>query len=67
MAAIGVSIALDFELAMMQPWLADTLARRVAGEDLPGVPVELFVLTCTYTLVIIAVLVGFPARSGLRP
>lgn len=56
LASIGVAIALGLELAMLEPWLTDILARRMAGEDLPAVPVELFVLACVYTLVIIAVL-----------
>ena len=56
LAAVGVSVALGFELAMLEPWLAATLARRMAGEHLPTVPVELFVLTGVYTLIVIGVL-----------
>ena len=58
LAAVGVSIALGFELAILEPWLAGVVARRMAGEDLPTVPVELFVLTCVYTLLVIGVLVA---------
>lgn len=58
LAAVGVSVALGFELTMLEPWLAGILARRMAGEDLPTVPVELFVLTSVYTIVVIAVLVA---------
>lgn len=58
LSAIGIAIALGFELAMLEPWLAGILARRMAGEDLPTVPVELFVVTCVYTLVVIGVFVA---------
>ena len=58
LAAVGVSIALGFELAMLRPWLADVLARRMVGEDLPTVPVELFVLTSVYTILVIGLLVA---------
>ncbi|MGN6155381.1 MAG: type IV secretion system protein [Sphingomicrobium sp.] len=56
LGAVGVSIALGFELAMLGPWLAAILARRMAGEDLPTVPVELFVLTGAFTLILLGVL-----------
>jgi type IV secretion system protein VirB6 len=56
LAAAGVLIALGFELAMLGPWLAAVLARRMAGEALPSVPTELFVLTCIFALVILGVL-----------
>jgi len=58
LAAVGVSVALGFELAMLRPWLADVLARRMVGEDLPTVPVELFVLTSVYTILVIGLLVA---------
>jgi type IV secretion system protein VirB6 len=56
LATVGVSVALGFELAMLEPWLAEVLERRMAGEDLPSVPSELFVLTCVFTLIVIGVL-----------
>lgn len=58
LAAAGVTIALGLELAMLGPWLATVLARRMAGEALPSVPTELFVLTCVFALVIAGVLVA---------
>jgi type IV secretion system protein VirB6 len=57
-AAVGVSIALGFELALLEPWLAAILARRLAGEALPSVPTELFVVTCVFTIVIAGVLIA---------
>lgn len=58
LAAAGVTIALGLELAMLGPWLATVLARRMAGEALPSVPTELFVLTCVFALVIAGVLIA---------
>jgi type IV secretion system protein VirB6 len=56
LAAVGVTVALGLELAMLGPWLAAVVARRMAGEALPSVPTELFVLTCLFALVIVGVL-----------
>jgi type IV secretion system protein VirB6 len=56
LATVGVSIALGFELGMLEPWLAAILARRMAGEDLPTVPAELFVLICAFSLIVVGVL-----------
>lgn len=55
---IGVSIALGLELALMEPWISGVLARRMAGEALPTMPSELFVLTSLFTIIIIASLYG---------
>jgi type IV secretion system protein VirB6 len=51
LGTVGISIALSFELLLLNQWLADLLIRRMAGEDLPTVPVELFVLTCAFSLI----------------
>jgi type IV secretion system protein VirB6 len=55
-AAIGVSIALGLELALVQPWLSNILARRMAGEALPTVSTELFVIAALFSIVVMAVL-----------
>jgi type IV secretion system protein VirB6 len=60
-AAIGVTIGLAFELALLEPWLAGVLARRAAGEALPTAPTELFVITMLFVVVILA-LVGASVR-----
>jgi len=60
-AAIGVAIGLALELALLEPWLAGVLARRMAGEALPTVPTELFVIMMLFALVILA-LVGASVR-----
>lgn len=58
LATIGVSIALGLELALLQPWLSGVLARRMAGEALPTVPVELFVIVTLFSIVVIATLLA---------
>jgi len=60
-AAIGVAIGLALELALLEPWLAGVLARRMAGEVLPTAPTELFVIMMLFALVILA-LVGASVR-----
>lgn len=56
LAALGISIALAVELAFVEPWLTDLLARRSADEWLPGMPVELFVVTLAFALIVLAML-----------
>jgi type IV secretion system protein VirB6 len=56
LAAIGVSIALGLELALMEPWLSNVLARRMAGEALPTVSTELFVIACLFSMMVAAAL-----------
>lgn len=58
LAAIGVAIALGLELALMEPWLSIALARRMAGEALPAMPTELFVITCLFSILVFAALYG---------
>jgi type IV secretion system protein VirB6 len=56
LAALGVSIALAVELALIEPWLSDLLARRTADEWLPGMPVELLVVAFSFALIVLAML-----------
>lgn len=56
LAALGISIALAVELAFIEPWLTDLLARRSADEWMPGMPVELFVVTFAFALIVLAML-----------
>jgi type IV secretion system protein VirB6 len=58
LAAVGVAIALGLELALIEPWLSAVLARRMAGEALPTMPSELFVLVTLFTIVVTASLYG---------
>jgi type IV secretion system protein VirB6 len=54
LAAIGVSVALGLELALIEPWLGNVLARRMAGEALPAVAVELFVIVSLFSMIVVA-------------
>jgi type IV secretion system protein VirB6 len=56
LAALGTSIALGAELALVEPWLADILARRGAEQWLPGMPVEILVITSVFFLIVLALL-----------
>jgi type IV secretion system protein VirB6 len=56
LSAIGVSIALGLELALMEPWLSGILARRMAGEALPTVSTELFVVATLFTIIVLVAL-----------
>lgn len=58
LAAIGVGIALGLQLALLEPWLAGILARRMAGESLPTVPVELVVVTSVFAIVTLGMLIA---------
>lgn len=57
-ATFGVAMALGLQLAMIEPWLSNILARRVSGEALPTVPIELFVLSCLFTIIVLTALYG---------
>jgi type IV secretion system protein VirB6 len=61
--AIGVSIVLGLELAMMEPWLLSLLSRRQAGEALPSMPTELAVITILFALLVFAA-IGASARMA---
>jgi len=56
LGAVGIAVALGFELAFLEPWLTDVLARRSAGEALPSLPTELLVMTSTFAILAALVL-----------
>lgn len=58
LGAIGVGIVLGLQLALMEPWLAGILARRMAGEALPSVPVELLVIATVFAILVGAVILA---------
>lgn len=51
LAAVGVAIVLGLELALIEPWISNVLARRMAGEALPNVPTELFVVSTVFAII----------------
>lgn len=57
-AAVGVTLVLGIELALLEPWLAGILARRIGGEALPSVPTELFVIASVFAIIVFAVLIA---------
>jgi len=56
LAAIGVSVALGLELALLEPWLGDVLARRMANEALPAASTQLFVIACVFSMIVAGML-----------
>jgi type IV secretion system protein VirB6 len=56
LAAFGTAIALGAELALIEPWLTDLLARRGADQWLPAMPTELLVVTTVFAIIIVAML-----------
>ncbi|HEV2817238.1 MAG TPA: type IV secretion system protein [Allosphingosinicella sp.] len=73
LGALGTAIVLGVELALLEPWLADLLARRYAGQAITGAPVELLVATLLFALVLIGTLfaaarvaLGFRMRASWR-
>jgi type IV secretion system protein VirB6 len=67
LGAVGVSVSLGFELALLQPWLESALAARTAGNALPNLPAELFVLTSLFAAItFVALLASVRLASAFR-
>jgi type IV secretion system protein VirB6 len=67
LGALGAGIVLGVELALIEPWLAQLIARRLAGQPITGVPVELFVATLVFAIALVATLIASArAAYGLR-
>lgn len=58
MAALGASVALGVELALLEPRLAELLARRAADQHIMGAPAELLVIALVFGLALLAILVA---------
>jgi type IV secretion system protein VirB6 len=73
LGALGTSIVLGVELALLEPRLAELIAIRTAGQPIPGAAIELFVIALVFTLVLLAMLIaaarvalGFRLPDGWR-
>jgi type IV secretion system protein VirB6 len=73
LGALATAILLGVELALVEPWLAATLAARNADIATPAVPVELVVLSLGFDLALLAALIatvrvaqGFRLPAPLR-
>jgi type IV secretion system protein VirB6 len=73
LGALGTSVVLGVELALLEPRLAELIALRTAGLPIPGAAIELFVIALVFTLVLLAMLiaaarvaVGFRLPDGWR-
>lgn len=76
LGALGSSIVLGVQLALLEPWLAELIAWRNAGYSIPGAAVELFVVSIIFALVLVTVVAaawrvtvgaGMPAAWRLAP
>jgi type IV secretion system protein VirB6 len=58
LGAVATAVGLGVELALLEPWLTDVLARRVAGEAMPNLAAEVLMVTTLFALVLLAMLVA---------
>lgn len=73
LGAVAVSVILGVELALIEPWLSELLARRAVRLSVVGAPTELLVVTSVFGLTTLAALVatarlamGFQLPTTLR-
>jgi len=67
LGAVGVAILLGVELALLEPWITDLLARRAAGIAIPGAPTELLAASLIFGFALLAVLFAAArVASGFR-
>lgn len=57
-AAIGMTLTFGVELAVLEPWLADTLVVRQQGYATPTAPTELLTMALGFTLIHLGVMWG---------
>lgn len=56
LGAVAISVILGVELALLEPWLTELLARRAVRLSIVGAPTELLVVTMSFALAVIAAL-----------
>lgn len=67
LGALGVAVTLGVEMTLFEPWLAELVARRTAGQPIAGVPTSLLATTAIFALIIAGLLVLFARiAAGLR-
>lgn len=64
LGAVAVTLLLGVELALLEPWLAELIARRGATLPIGGAPTELLVVTSAFALALLAGL-GMAARIAV--
>ena len=56
LGALATAITLGVELALLEPWLADLIARRAAEQSIAGAPTTLLVVAGMFVLTLVGVL-----------
>lgn len=56
LGAVAISVILGVELALLEPWLTELLARRAVRLSVVGAPTELLVVTMAFALAVLAAL-----------
>jgi type IV secretion system protein VirB6 len=56
LGAVAVSVVLGMELALIEPWLADLLARRAADLAISGSPGQLLAISAVFAVVLASML-----------
>ncbi|NIJ18697.1 type IV secretion system protein VirB6 [Sphingomonas naasensis] len=64
LGAVAVTLLLGVELALLEPWLAELIARRGATLPIGGAPTELLVVMTAFALALVAGL-GMAARVAV--
>lgn len=66
LGSLAMIVSLAVELALIEPWLTDVIARRQARFIAPAAPTELLVMTASFAIVALGLLVLF-ARLAFSP
>lgn len=64
LAAMGTSIVLSVELALLEPWIADLLARRAAQLTRLGSPIEMLAIAIVFAFVLAGTLFASARIAG---
>ena len=73
LGAVGVTVLLGIELALMEPWLTNLLARRAVKLSVVGAPTEILVVTMVFAVTLAVMLasitrlaMGFRMPASVR-